>query len=324
MNRFDYLLQKCRATRQALRCIPVALTMLLLQAAVLNAARIPIIDAHSQAEHELKLDKVITLMDKAGVTRTILAARRKTKPEDLLAFAARHPERITPALRTKSGHYSANRPKYYKFLAKQMKLEGFAAIAEVLMYHAEKINKRGKSMAPEVRVLPEDRRVQAALEIALRKGWPFVIHIEFASAGGDRAVFMEQMETMLRAHPTHPFALIHMGQLEAEEVGRLIEAHPNLHFLTAHATPFSIAKSREPWANMFEGKRLAPPWKALILRHPERFVMAFDNVWAKHWGKLYLKQVALWRKALGDLPPEVAHALAHRNAERLWKLPPAQ
>ena len=36
-----------------------------------------------------------------------------------------------------------------------------------------------------------------------------------------------------------------------------------------------------------------------------------------------MQQVDLWRKALGKLPDEVAHAVAHGNAERLWKLAPA-
>jgi len=34
-----------------------------------------------------------------------------------------------------------------------------------------------------------------------------------------------------------------------------------------------------------------------------------------------MDQAALWRQALSDLTPEVAHALAHGNAERLWNLP---
>ena len=129
---------------------------------------------------------------------------------------------------------------------------------------------------------------------------------------------------MLRADPGHPFVLIHMAQLGPEEVARLIATHPNLYFIPAHATPVTLDRTREPWTAMFTGRRLAPPWRALILRYPERFVLGFDNVWANHWEKLYLPQVALWREALSDLPDDVAHAVAHRNAERLWRLPPAK
>jgi hypothetical protein len=59
----------------------------------------------------------------------------------------------------------------------------------------------------------------------------------------------------------------------------------------------------------------------VVTDHPDRFILAFDNVWPEFWGKFYLDQAALWRTALNKLPSNVAHALAHGNAERLWNLP---
>ena len=114
-----------------------------------------------------------------------------------------------------------------------------------------------------------------------------------------------------------------MGQLNAKETRRLVEAHPNLFLLTSHANTVVVkAQKRHPWSNMFKGRQLAPDWEALVTRYPKRFVMAFDNVFSQHWGKFYLKQVRLWRKALARLPVEVAQDLAHRNAERLWGIAP--
>jgi len=34
--------------------------------------------------------------------------------------------------------------------------------------------------------------------------------------------------------------------------------------------------------------------------------------------------VKLWRKVLATLPHKTAHNVSHRNAERLWRLPPAK
>ena len=45
-------------------------------------------------------------------------------------------------------------------------------------------------------------------------------------------------------------------------------------------------------------------------------------VWSDQWQRLYVEEAARWRDALADLPEDVAHALAHGNAERLWRLPP--
>lgn len=304
------------------RAGPLALA-LLCAAAVGRAvaAPIPIIDAHSQVDFSRDMDRIVRAMDEAGVRTTLLAARRQVQPEDVLALVARHPGRIVPSVRTKSATYADNAPGWFGLVTRQLKLGGFQAMAEVLMWHAEKFNRKGVSIAPQVVALPDDERVRTLLDVALEQRWPFVMHIEFASTGARREPIMQQMEALLERHPGHPFALIHMGQLDAPEVERLIGAHANLVFLTAHTTPLSSDKSREPWSNLFSGRRLAPRWKTLVVRHPNRFVMAFDNVWEAHWGPFYLKQVALWRKALADLPPDVAQALAHRNAERLWRLP---
>ncbi len=262
-------------------------------------------------------------MDKGGVSRTILAARSKLKAERLVTFAARHSDRITAAVRTKGGIYRRNHPKYYKRLTVQLAMPQFGAMAEVILWHAEKGNPINPK-APKAVVHPDDERVQVALRAAIQRGWPFVAHIEFAAAGPDRDVFMRKFEALLGRHPDHPFALIHMGQLEATEVRRLIEAHANVYFLTSHANPIVVSRSRQPWVNLFDGETLAPEWKKLVMQHPDRFILAFDNVWEHHWGSYYLDQIALWHKALKELPHEVAHAVAHRNAERLWRLPAAR
>jgi len=282
-----------------------------------DSRQLYLIDAHSQADSEAVLGRILPLMDQAGVRHTILAARSRLTSGDIASFASLHPLRITASVRTKGRAYQENRNGYFKVLRQDVGSGKFGAIAELLMYHAQKGNK-----APEVIVYPDDKRVQATLALARQKGWPLVAHIEFASlSGGRRTEFMRQLEAMLVNNPDHPFALIHMGQLGAGEVRRLIEAHPNVYFLTAHTNPAAIEKSNQPWIPMFKGDVLAPEWKALVTQHPDRFILAFDNVWADHWGDFYLREAGYWHTALADLPGEVAHAIAHGNAERLWKIP---
>lgn len=304
----------------------LGLLLLLAGTARLSAdQRLPIIDAHSQLEHEIAPEQIVRLMDQAQVSRTILAARRKTTIGDMIMLARKYPDRITAAVRIKGAAYQDKPVGAFKiFLAKQTKHPEFAAMAEVLMFHARKTDKKGRTIAPEVAFPPGSDKPEAALEVALSRGWPFIIHIEFASLGARRAEYMNKMEAMLRAHPRHPFLLIHMGQLGPAQVERLLAAHLNLYFIPAHTTPVTISESHEPWTPMFDGGILSPPWRRLILRHPDRFVLGFDNVWARQWNELYVPQVRLWRRALGAMPDAVAHAVAHRNAERLWHLPPAQ
>jgi predicted TIM-barrel fold metal-dependent hydrolase len=294
---------------------------------VLNAGDIPMIDAHSQVPHRSEdLDEVIRLMGQGGIARTILSSRGPVTPKQLVSFASRYPGRIIPAVRTKNRFYRENDKRFYKFLKKQVDMSQFRAMAEVLMYHAQKGLHRVR--APEVIVYPDDERVQAALKHAIKKKWPFVAHIEFRRAGPLRNEFMTKFEALLVRYPKHPFVLIHMGQLDRVAVRRLIEAHDNIYFIASHSTsieasPIAVVdKSEDPRTNMFDGCQLSGDWKQLMIEHPDRFILGLDNVWPEHWSRYYLDQIDLWRRAIKELPPEVAHAFAHGNTERLWHLPP--
>ena len=74
---------------------------------------------------------------------------------------------------------------------------------------------------------------------------------------------------------------------------------------------------------MVEVNGLAPAWRDLVLKYSGRFILGFDNVWQEDWGWFYINQAHIWQKVLQSLPSAVAHAVAHRNAERLWGLPTA-
>lgn len=284
------------------------------------------IDAHSQADINTELSDIVPLMNKAGVSRTLLASRRGLSWRELVTLSERHPSRITPSVRSKGRHYSENKPKYYRRLNKQLESGAFGAIAELLIYHAEKGDR-----ASEVYVPFDSPQVKAAVDASIERSWPVIVHIEFSAigSGGDgipsRKELMAKFKVFLDNNTDHPVALTHMGQLEAKESRQLIEAHKNIYFITSHANPIVVENSRQPWIDMFhhDRQRLTDKWRALVVQYPGRFILAFDNVWPEHWGDFYINQAKLWQKALTKLPPKVAHAIAHKNAERLWNLPAA-
>ncbi|MEK7516290.1 MAG: amidohydrolase family protein [Patescibacteria group bacterium] len=284
---------------------------------------LPIIDVHSQFDENVPVARVIEYAARAGVTQVLLSARGRATPAQVLDLGSTYPACIVPSVRTKGRAFIENWPRYYTLLDEQFKEPAFRAMSEIILVHAPK----GKR-APEVNVAADTPQVKEAIQRAIAKGWPIVLHYEFrwltnAYGTSVRAKRMAELKSLVSRYPHHPFALIHMAQLDASDAAALLAAHPNLVFLTSHANTLAINESRQPWTNMFADEELAPEWKALVLRHPDRFVLAFDNVWPEHWSEKYVQQVELWRKALGKLPDEVAHAVAHGNAERLWKLAPA-
>ena len=282
-----------------------------------QAQELYFVDAHSQVDHHLE-DMSITLkqMQENGVKKTILAARGKRKSSDIVDISQSYPDKIIASIRTKSGAYKKNKQKYYKKLNKRYKSGNYSAIAEVILYHAQKGDK-----AEEVDIMPDDERVKAALNVALDAGWPFVFHIEFSAISGKkREAYFSAMESMLQANPDHAFVIIHMGQLNVKDTEMLITKHKNIYFLTSHADPITIRDSRQPWTNLFENEQFKPDWKKIMIEHKDRFIFALDNVWTHHWTDTYPEKVNLWRKALSVMPQDVAQAIAHGNAERLWKL----
>lgn len=275
------------------------------------------IDAHSQIDQEIEdINLVLKRMNENNVQKTILSARGKRSDADIVKLARKSSGRIIASIRTKGGKYTKNKPWFYRKLEKQSNNGKFGAIAEVLMYHAQKGSK-----AKEIEIYPRDERVQAALNAARRNNWPFIAHIEFASLGSDkRKRYMEEFESLLKENSSHPVLLIHMGQLQPQEAEILLARYKNFHLITSHADPITVNNSSQPWVNMFQGNQFKPHWKALMLKFPDRFVFALDNVWAKHWKSDYSNKMKLWHKALADLPAEIAEKIAHGNAKRLYQL----
>jgi len=274
------------------------------------------VDAHSQVDDRVDVERVIPLMDRAGVRRVILSTTARRSQDEVLALAARHPGRVIPAVRTKG--YMTNMPlrRYEQILDSQLADPRYGAMAEVLSFHEQVPG----SSVQRIMVPPDDPRVERAFAAARQKGWPFVIQIQFANTGPLRESYMAKLKALTAQHPDHPVVLIHMGQLDATTVQQLIVAHPNLYFIASTATPIAAHRGGFAWTNMFEGGRLSPEWKRLLVDHRKRFIFGLDSSVAETWDDSYVEQAVLWRAALMELPEEVAHVFAHGNAERLWRL----
>jgi predicted TIM-barrel fold metal-dependent hydrolase len=297
-----------------------------------HANKIPIVDAHSQASRDLALSTIMRLMDRGAVARSILSNRGGLSPSGLVAMAAERPDRITASMEVKSQRYFiTGEPEFFQRLEAMGREPRYGAISEVLLWHEQKggrgSRRQGGEEVPEVNLPIDAPQVQAVLQMALKRGWPFVVHYEFRSLSkANYAKRMAELKGLLRAHPAHPIVLIHMGQLYSSEAAALISEFPNVYFMTSHANPiFDSVGGGLLWTKLFEGRKLAPAWKNLFVAHSDRFVMAFDNVLPRHWETgYYMAQADLWQEGLRDLPRDAANAVAHGNAIRLWKLPPLE
>ncbi|MEE9276112.1 MAG: amidohydrolase family protein [bacterium] len=295
------------------------------------------VDAHSQIPHFVELETVLVRMKKNGVHRTILSANAGRDTASVAAFARRHPGRIIAAVRTKGREYRKDETGFYYLLDEQAESRDYGAMAEVMIYHTPKHNIGGNLSAQSknyVSVLPGDERVRRSVRHAIRRGWPVVLHIESEAirkheGEKTREFFLKELDALLREYPRHPFVLNKLGQFSSEKVRRMIGKHPNIYFFTDHSTNPEKRRApddrwAQPWVNIFRNdSEFAPEWAALLVRHSGRFIFALDRVREKHWrAAKYKRSVRYFKRALSRLPAAAARAIAHGNAERLWKLPP--
>lgn len=283
-------------------------------------AQLPIIDAHSQFDHEVPPQHVIKTLQAAGVKHVLLATRGRAEVKTLTDLALKHPGCVVPMVRTKSNAYAQGNKGYYRQLEEQLAEPLFQAMAEIILTHNQKGDR-----ADEVYLPASSPQVQTAIAAAKSRQWPVVLHYEFrwiAQELGNSELQskLSELRGVLRALAPLPVGLTHVAQLNADQARQLLHAHPNLFLMLSHANSLINDSSKQPWTNVVQSGALDPAWKALMQEYPGQFVLAFDNVFPEHWSDLYSRQVALWRQALAALPQDHARAIAHDNAIRIYRL----
>lgn len=114
-------------------------------------------------------------------------------------------------------------------------------------------------------------------------------------------------------------------------VEQLLIRYPRVRIIWAHAgmsaSPATVRRlvDRFPnvWVELSLRSDVAPSgaldaeWRALFLRHPDRFLVGTDTWMTSRWASLPegMREVRGW---LAQLPPEVAEQIAYRNGDRLF------
>ena len=267
---------------------PLALLLpLVVLAAPLRGAELPIFDAHVHYSHDawgnLPPQGAIDILRKAGVTRALVSSSGDDGTQRLLALA---PALIVPSLRpyrTRGDVATWVRDDtVVAFLEDRLAKSRYAAIGEFHLYGADAD-------------LPVPTRM-----IALAKERRLVLH-----AHSD----VDALERIFRQDSDARVLWAHSGFVAADAVRAMVARHRNLWC--------DLAFRNEHGA---DGK-VPPEWRALFTDYPDRFVVGTDTYTPERWH--YIVEHANWSRAwLADLPPALAERIAWRNADALfasWK-----
>ena len=117
------------------------------------------------------------------------------------------------------------------------------------------------------------------------------------------------IEKLLAAYPGVRMLWAHAGMsASAETVGALLDRHPKLWVELALRT------------DVAPGGTLDPAWRALFVRHADRFLVGTDTWVTSRWQVIgdATRAVQRW---LPQLPADVAEKIAWRNGDRLFPAP---
>lgn len=258
----------------------------------------PLVDAHSHVPNATAIDAYVAAMKRHNVSKVILLGVGGVQKDDaawIAAAAKKYPGQVIPGQPVPDPLAAGAAAR----LDAEIDKSGARAVGEV---HVRQVSRK-------IDRSPADPAFVKVLEAAAKHKIPVVIHDEL------NAEATKTLQAALDAVPGAIIVLAHGGESTPAALEALLGKHKNLvidlsgmHF---QRTP-SLASEKGP---------LDPAWKALITKHPERFVMGIDVWAARLFEPAMLDRLMAWtRRILGELPPEVAERVAHKNAAALFRL----
>ena len=258
----------------------------------------PLVDAHSHVPNANAIDAYVAAMKRHDVSRVVLLGVGGVQKDDAAWIAAavkKYPDRVVAGQPVPDPTAAGAAARLDAELAKS----GARAVGEV---HVRQVSRK-------IDRNPAEPAFVKILEVAAKHKTPVVIHDELTAEA------TKALEAALTAVPSATLVLAHGGESTPATLDGLLTRHPNLvvdlsgmHF---QRTP-ALATEKGP---------IDPAWKALIVKHPTRFVMGIDVWAARLFEPVMLDRLMTWtRRLLGELPADVAERVAHKNATTIFRL----
>ena len=259
----------------------------------------PLIDAHSHVPNATAINTYVAAMKRHNVVKVVLLGVGGLQKDDtiwLTAASKKYPDRVVAGLPLPDPTAGTAASQ----LELQLERGRPRVIGEV---HLRQVGRRTIDRDPNSAAFGK------ILDVAGKFGVPIVIHYELTDAAETA------LDRALAAHRKATIVLAHGGEGPPGRLDRLLQRNPNLvvdlsgmHF---QRTPMLASETGS----------LDPGWKGLIEKMPDRFLIGVDVWAARLFEPAMLDRLILWtRRILGELRPDVAERVAHRNAAKLYRL----
>ena len=247
----------------------------------------PIFDTHIHYSAsdwiEYPPDRILGILQKAGIKRALVSS---TPDDGTLTLHAKDPRRIVPILRPyrtrdDMGHWWQD-PAVLAYVQERLQKNPgvHKGIGEFHLFGGQ----TGTFVIKRITELAVEQNI-------------------YLHAHSDELAIIE----LFTIEPRLRVIWAHAGMSSGPQaVGALLDRYPNLWVDLAIRN-----------ADVAPGGTLDPGWRAVFLRHPDRFLAGTDTWVTSRWEALP-GSVTEVRGYLGQLPRDVAEKIAFRNAERLF------
>ena len=249
------------------------------------APELPIFDTHIHYSApdwaEYPEDRILGILAKAGIRRALVSS---TPDEGTIRLHRKDPARIVPILRPYRTREDIGNwwqdPSVLAHIESRLALRVHKGIGEFHLFG-------GQTGTPVI------RRV---IDLALRDNL-------YLHAHSDEVAIAE----LFTIEPRVRVIWAHAGMSSGPEaVGALLDRYATLWVDLAIRN-----------GDVAPGGVIDPAWRALLIRHADRFLAGTDTWVTSRWEALP-GSVAEVRTYLAQLPPDVAEKIAYKNAERLF------
>ncbi|MDX1489312.1 MAG: hypothetical protein R3268_13970 [Acidiferrobacterales bacterium] len=245
-------------------------------------ASLPIFDAHvhysEDAWSHYDVAAILTLLTKANVTRALVSS---TPDDGTLRLFKADAERIVPILRPYRSR--ADMTSWYRdpavltYVEQRLARGHYRGIGEFHPFDAHDA---------------ETSQVRRLTELAVQHGILLHIHSDAAP-----------IRVLYAINPELQILWAHAGMDTSPAlIGEMLDRYPTL------STELSLRAS-----DIAPSGRLAPVWRELLLRHPDRFMVGTDT-WVPWRWREYAELVQEHRQWLTQLPHEAARQIGYENA----------
>jgi predicted TIM-barrel fold metal-dependent hydrolase len=279
------------------------------------------IDSHGHTIPGLTADRVISLMDQAGISHMVLMAMGRN--DSLTAQIYRqYPQRILPFVSSMYPAWHRQDERVLSYAEKQLRAGIFRGVGEVMLRYYGIPSKN----EPETNVPADSPFMKKLGDIVAHYNAVMLVHME------PEAEAIRSLENLLDHNKRLRLIWAHCGTVARVglktighfDIAALMDRHPNLYTDIAGVQPMFVAPSgglRRPPITDDSGK-LFPEFKDLLKKHSDRVLFGLDTPWKECWAEKPFKRWVQWAdQVVGQLgDSEDAARIMHKNAEDLFNI----